>query len=67
MLFNMFLKKNMLFPGIKKLFSFYIVIQLKLKLNTMKHLRKVTAYRVGNKLHKTRKAAEKDAGKRRKR
>ena len=33
----------------------------------MKHLRKVTAYRVGNKLHRTRKAAEKDVGKRRKR
>ena len=31
----------------------------------MKHLRKVTAYRVGNlnKLHRTKKAAEKDAGK----
>ena len=26
----------------------------------MKHLRTVTAYRVGNKLHRTRKAAEKD-------
>ena len=29
----------------------------------MKHLRKITAYRVGNKLHRTKKAAEKDAGK----
>ena len=29
----------------------------------MKHLRKVTAYRVGNKLYKTRKSAERDAGK----
>ena len=29
----------------------------------MKHLGKVTAYHVGNKLHRTRKAAEKDAGK----
>ena len=34
----------------------------------MKHLTKVTAYRVGNKLHRTRKAAERDVGhKRRKR
>ena len=33
----------------------------------MKHLRKITAYCVGNKLHRTRKAAEKDVGKRRKR
>ena len=33
----------------------------------MKHLRKVTAYRVGNKLHRTKKAAEKDVGKRCKR
>ena len=32
----------------------------------MKHLRKVTAYRVGNKLHRTQKAAERDAEKRRK-
>ena len=32
----------------------------------MKHLRKVAAYRVGNKLHRTRKAAQRDAGKRRK-
>ena len=31
----------------------------------MKHLRTVTAYRVGNKLHKSKKAALKDAGKRR--
>ena len=33
----------------------------------MKHLRKVTAYRVGNKLHRTRKSAERDAGKGRRR
>ena len=31
----------------------------------MKHLRTVTAYRVGNKLHRTKKAARKDAGKKR--
>ena len=28
----------------------------------MKHIRKITAYRVGNKLHRTRKAAEHNAG-----
>ena len=33
----------------------------------MKHLRTVTAYRVGNKLHRTKKAARKDAGKGRRR
>ena len=32
-------------------------------MNKMKHLRKVKAYRVGNKLHRTKKAARKDAGK----
>ena len=66
MLFNMFFEKNMLFPGIKKIFSHLHYNTIKLKLNTMKHLRKVTAYRVGNKLHRTRKAAQRDAGKRRK-
>ena len=33
----------------------------------MKHIRKITAYCVGNKLHRTQKSAERDAGKRRKR